>query len=308
MSVEDAKTLVIGGAGGMIGQALIPLLEADGWTVRRLMRPSSDGTDRNLDISWDPERNQIDSGAFSGVHGVIHLGGANIAQGSWTQARKAVIRDSRVKSTRLLAETIAAMAQPPEVFVCASAIGIYGNRGDTLLSETSGYGDDFLADVGMQWEAATLPAREAGVRVVNARIGVVLAKEGGALAKMLTPFKLGMGGKVGNGRQYWSWIDVEDVVHALYFCLHNQDLSGPVNLVAPEPLRNLAFVKAFAKTLGRPAVMPLPAFMVSLLMGEMGRALLLSSTRVSSKKIQSAGYTFRYPQLEESLRHLLGTR
>jgi hypothetical protein len=234
----------------------------------------------------------------------VHLAGENIA-GRWTAARKARIRESRVRSTRLLAESLAGIADPPRVLVCASGVGFYGNRGDALLDEDSSAGQGYLSEVCQAWEAAAEPARQKGIRVVHLRIGVVLDTRGGALAKMLLPFKLGVGGVVGSGRQYWSWVHLADVVGAIWHAIQTGSLSGPVNVVAPAPATNREFTKTLGRVLGRPTIFPMPAFAVSLVFGEMGESVLLGSTRVAAKHLTASGYQFLYPDLEGALKNLL---
>ena len=304
-SGKNPLTVVGGGFGGLIGGRLSAQLSARGDRVKRLVRPSSQGGDDQTAIAWNPAANEIDTAALAGADAVIALGGVNIAERRWSPAFKARIRDSRLAGTALLSRTLATMEQPPSVLITASAIGYYGDRGQQLLEEGDPPGEDFLAGVVRDWEAATEPAAAAGIRVVNARIGVVLAPDGGALGKMLLPFKLGLGGKVANGRQTMSWIAIDDVVAALIHCLDHK-ISGPVNLVAPNPVSNRDFATTLAKVLRRPAILPLPAFAVRTLLGEMGQALLLASTRVSAKKLTDSGFAFAHPQLAGALRQVLG--
>ena len=301
--MTDRGVVAIAGSTGLVGKALVLALTEKGYEVRRMVRPNSSLLSGEQLIRWDPGQGKLDASDLEGVTAVIHLGGTNVAEGSWTNARKQAIMDSRVKSTRLLSDTLASMDNPPD-FICASAIGVYGNTGNAVMTEEAPVGEGFLADVGQQWEAAADSAREAGARVVHARIGIVLSKHGGALSKMIAPFSLGLGGKVGTGKQYWSWISLDDVVGILMYCLENP-ISGPVNVVAPESATNLEFTKALGKVLKRPTIFPLPAFVVSLLMGEMGRQLLLGGARVSAAKIKSEGYKFKYPDLEDAMRHAL---
>ena len=237
---------------------------------------------------------------------MVHLAGENIASGRWNTAKKSQIRQSRVQSTQILARGLASAKKKPRVLVSASAIGYYGDAGETWLSEQSPAGDDFLAEVCQAWEKATQPARNAGIRVVNLRIGVVLSKSGGALAKMLTPFRLGLGGRVGNGRQYWSWIALPDLVGVIRHALASTTLEGPVNTVAPAAVTNAEFTRVLGRVLRRPTLFPLPAFMARAMLGEMADALLLSSTRVSAEKLQQSGYRFEYSELESALRGVIG--
>ncbi len=302
---KKLSKVAIAGAGGLLGARLCTVLQNRGFQLYRLLRPTSDGQEVTRNIDWDPGKGLLNPGDLEGVDAVIHLGGANVAGGRWSEARKNRIVESRLKSTLLLSRTLAELKKPPRVFVCASAIGFYGNRGDALLSEDASPGEGFLADLAIAWEAATAPALEAGVRVVNARIGVVLAEDGGALAKMLTPFKMGLGGKIGDGRQYMSWIAIEDVVRAILFCLERDAISGPVNLVAPRPVTNQEFTQTLGRVLGRPTFFPLPAMVVRTIFGEMGQELLLHGARVSPAKLEAAGFAFQQPNLESALRAIL---
>jgi hypothetical protein len=298
------QRILVTGASGLVGRRLCAELEAAGAKVIRAVRGAVQ--DPAHEVHWNPETYTIDAARLEGVDGVVHLAGENIAGGRWTESFKQKIRDSRVNGTRLISETIAKLAAKPKALVCASAIGYYGSRGDETLSESATPGNDFLARVCQEWEQACQPAREAGIRVVNVRIGVVLSSEGGALRQMLTPFKLGVGGKVGSGEQYMSWVAIDDVVGAIVFALANSHLEGPVNLAAPGPVTNLEFTKTLGRVLRRPTIVPAPAFGLRLAFGEMADALLLSSTRVTPQRLQAAGYRFRQPELEGALRHLLG--
>lgn len=300
--VERMKILVTGSS-GLVGGALVPFLTTGGHQAVRLVRSAAKGEDA---VRWDPGRGEIDADALEGLDAAVHLAGENIASGRWNEDTKRRIRDSRVKGTQLLAATLAARRQPPRVLVCASAIGYYGDRGGDVMTESSQAGTGFLADVCREWEAASQPAADAGIRVVCLRIGVVLSARGGALAKMLTPFKLGLGGVVGSGDQYMSWIALDDVVGAIHHCLMDETLRGPVNGVAPHPVTNREFTKTLGGVLSRPTIVPMPAFAVRLAFGEMGEELLLSSTRVEPRQLSASGYTFRFPELGEALRHLLG--
>ncbi|GIX49643.1 MAG: hypothetical protein KatS3mg131_3854 [Candidatus Tectimicrobiota bacterium] len=295
--------VLVSGASGLIGSALVPFLTTGGHRVTRLVRttPPPEGA-----VAWNPDYGELEASALEGLDAVVHLAGENIARGRWTPEKKARIRDSRVHGTRLLCETLARLERPPQVLVSASAIGYYGNRGDELLREESPPGDDFLAQVCRDWEAATAPAAARGIRVVNLRLGVVLSPRGGALAQMLTPFRLGLGGVVGTGRQYISWIAIDDVVEIIHFCLLTESLKGPVNAVAPQPVTNAEFTRTLGRVLRRPTLLPLPAAVARLLFGEMADALLLASTRVEPARLLASGYRFRYPELEGALRHLLG--
>ena len=296
--------ILVSGSHGLIGSALVPFLTTAGHQVTRLSRSTS----AESTLQWDPESNRIPTPALDGLDAVVHLAGENIASGRWTPEKKARIRDSRVKGTRLLCEALAQLANPPKVLVSASAIGFYGDRGDAVVTESSRPGMDFLAQVCRDWEAATEAARARGIRVVNLRIGVVLSPAGGALAKMLTPFRLGAGGIIGDGSQYVSWIALDDVVGAIQHALLTESLHGPVNAVAPQPVTNRQFTKTLGHVLGRPTLFPLPAFAARAMFGEMADALLLASTRVEPRQLQTTGYAFGYPEAEDALRHLLGKR
>jgi uncharacterized protein (TIGR01777 family) len=297
------QRIVVTGSTGLVGQRLVQELEQAGATmIRAVRRPVQDSA---RELFWDPKGGEIDVGKLEGVDAVVHLAGENIAGHRWTATFKERIRESRVEGTRLLSEALSRLRAKPQAFVCASAIGYYGDRGDQALAESATPGADFLADVCEAWEAACQPARDAGVRVVNLRIGVVLSAEGGALKKMLTPFKLGAGGRIGDGRQYMSWIALDDVVGAIQFILANAAMAGPVNAVSPQPATNAEFTKTLGRVLHRPTIFPMPAFAARLAFGEMANALLLSSTRVVPQALTSAGYSYRWPQLEGALRHLL---
>ena len=294
--------ILVTGASGLVGSALIPLLAGGGHEVARLGR-SAPGAG---DIRWDPNAAVLEAGALEGFDGVIHLAGENIASGRWNAARKRRIKESRVRGTLLLAETLASLERPPRVLVSASATGFYGDRGDEELTEESPAGSGFLPEVCREWEAATEAAAAKGIRVVHARLGVVLSRDGGALAMMLTPFKLGAGGIVGSGRQYTSWITLDDTAAALAHLLATETVSGPVNLVAPAPVTNREFTKTLGRVLRRPTVFPLPGFVARVVFGEMADELLLGSTRVKPVNLLDSGYVFRHGSLEEGLRHVLG--
>ena len=294
--------ILISGSHGLVGTALIKSLETDGHEIFRLVRhyPNSEA-----EIEWSPDRYSIALAMIEGFDAVVNLAGESIAEGRWTDEKKRRIRESRVKGTKLLGDALANLTKRPKTFICASAIGYYGNRGDELLTESSAPGDDFLAAVCVEWEKASALATEKGIRVVNARFGVILDAKGGALAKMLPPFRMGIGGKIGSGKQWMSWIALDDVVGALNFALTNETLKGPVNFVAPNPVRNAEFTKTLGKVLSRPTLFPIPAFGVRLLFGEMGEALLLGGQCVEPERLKSSGYQFQYSQLQTALSHAL---
>lgn len=300
--------IIVTGSTGLIGSALVQSLTAEGHEVTRLVRGES-SMDANNDVrvaQWDLAKGKVDAAKLEGHTAVVHLAGESVAQGRWTPEKKARIRDSRVQGTGLLAETLKSLAQPPSTLVCASAIGYYGNRGDEVLREESPAGTDFLAGVCREWEAAAAPAAVVGVRIVHLRIGIVLSPAGGALAKLLTAFKMGAGGKVGSGKQYMSWIALDDVIGAIYHALRTEDLAGPVNTVAPHPVMNGEFTGTLGRVLDRPTVFSVPAFAARLAFGEMADALLLSSARVEPTRLLTTNYRFLYPELEAALRYLLG--
>uniref|UniRef100_A0A7C4LNA3 TIGR01777 family protein n=1 Tax=Schlesneria paludicola TaxID=360056 RepID=A0A7C4LNA3_9PLAN len=302
-SKGDSMKVLVTGATGLVGRHVVPLLTTQGHDVLRLTRRTP--TEPN-DVVWNPERGDLPSARLEGLDAVVHLAGENIASGRWTPTLKERIRSSRVDGTRLLCTTLARLQHKPKTLVCASAIGFYGDRGAELLTEDSPLGNGFLPDVCRAWEAACAPALDAGIRVVNLRIGVVLSPQGGALAQMLLPFRCGLGGVVGSGKQYLSWIAIDDVGGAILHCLQHQELSGPVNATAPHPVTNHEFTKTLGGVLNRPTIFPVPAFAAKLLMGEMAEELLLSSTRVEPRKLLQSGYVFRFPFLDEALRHVLG--
>lgn len=257
--------ILVAGSSGLIGTALCSRLEREGHEVVRLVRRApSQG-----ELRWDPEVGELEQEALEGIEAVVHLGGRNIAAGRWTATVKAQLRQSRVQTTQLLAARLAGLAAPPRVLVCASAVGIYGHRHDEELDEESDTGEGFLAELGRAWEGASAVAAEAGIRVVQARLGIVLSRRGGALAKMLLPFRLGIGGKIGDGRQYVSWIGLEDAVAALIYAVENDALRGPVNLTAPQPVTNVELTRMLGRVLRRPTLLPLPAFAAKVVLGEL---------------------------------------
>jgi len=296
--------ILVSGVSGPIGAALVPSLKASGAQIVRLVRAGTANAPVDEEqIPWDPAQT-VAPEAVSGFDAVIHLAGESIV-GRWTLAKKARIRDSRVAGTRNLAQSLAKAKDKPQVFICSSAIGYYGNRGDEVLKEESSVGAGFLADVCREWEAATQPAAEAGIRTVQIRTGIVLSPKGGALGKMLLPFKLGLGGRLGDGRQWMSWIDVQDMVGAIHHILKTDLLQGPVNMVAPRPVTNTEFTKTLAGALSRPAMFPVPAFAVKAAFGEMGETVLLGSQRVEPTQLVASGYPFRFRKLRASLEGML---
>ncbi|TWT34201.1 TIGR01777 family oxidoreductase [Blastopirellula retiformator] len=298
---QDAMKIAITGASGMVGKQLSAFLSTGGHEVIPVTRsPNKEG------VYWNYKQGEIDAASLTGVDAVVHLAGESIADGRWTEEKKAQIRDSRVDGATFLASELAKLPTPPQTFVCASAIGYYGDSGDEIVDEQSIAGEGFLPDVCRAWELACEPAALAGIRVVNTRLGLVLSPQGGALAKMLTPFKLGVGGVIGSGKQYWSWITIDDVIGGIHHCLMNESLSGPVNLTAPDPATNREFTKTLGRVLHRPTVLPVPEFAAKMAMGEMANDLLLASSRVMPTRLRETGYQFRDPELEPALRRLLG--
>jgi uncharacterized protein (TIGR01777 family) len=302
--------VAISGATGLIGGELAADLAADGVEVVRLVRRSAraPGKISTGEIGWDPlTPDGLDPAALRGVDAVVHLSGAPIARGRWTTARKAELRASRIASTATLVSAMVAADGGPRVLACGSAIGYYGQTGDRAVDETAPPGAGFLADLVRDWEAATGPASAVGIRVVNLRSGVVLAANGGMLGRLLLPFRLGLGAKIGSGRQYLSWISIADEVRAIRFMLDNDHVTGPVNLTAPEPVTNAEFTKALARTLGRPAALGIPAAALRLALGEVASELL-GSTRVLPGALAAAGFSFRHPILGDALRDLVATK
>lgn len=297
--------IMITGSTGLVGTALIPLLEKEGHQVSPLVRGKPhNGTS---EIEWDPDQNSVtNKDALEGHDAAIHLAGESVAEGRWTPEKKQRIRESRAQGTRLLAATLAQLERPPRVLASASAIGFYGDRGDESLDETSAPGTGFLADVCREWEAATTPAEAAGIRVVHLRFGVVLSGQGGALAKLLLPFKLGAGGKLGSGEQWISWVTIDDAIKAIYQVIGADDMKGAVNIVAPNPVTNEELTKTLGHLLKRPTVLSVPAFAARLAFGEMADATLLASQRVLPLQLKQRSFEFQHPQLDVALRHLLG--
>jgi uncharacterized protein (TIGR01777 family) len=292
--------ILVSGASGLIGTALVSALKSSGYEITCLVRGASDGKDQ---IQWDPTR-ALAPDSVSGFDVVLHLAGESIV-GRWTEAKKRRIRESRAQGTRRLAEALAQAPQRPRVFVSASAIGFYGDRGQETLREDSAPGSGFLPQVCREWESATEPAAKSGVRTVQVRFGIVLSRNGGALQKMLPPFRMGVGGSIGNGRQWMSWIDIEDLVGAVQHVIKTDALRGPVNVVGPNPVTNAEFTKTLASVLSRPAIFPMPAFAARLVFGQMGDELLLASQRVEPAQLLASGYVFQKPGLRAALEDIL---
>lgn len=301
---QSPMHIAVTGASGLLGSSLLPFLTTGGHRVTPVTRGS-----RPPDaIRWDPASGAIDASAFEGLDAVVHLAGENVGL-RWSEERKRRIRDSRIGGTRLLAETLAGLERRPRVLVSASAIGVYGDRGDEMLGEDAtpaGPPSDFFVELGREWEAATEPARAAGIRVVILRFGIVLTPAGGALGRMLLPFRLGVGGPLGSGTQWVSWISVDDAIGVVHHALLSDGLSGAVNAVAPEPVTGRTFAATLGRVLRRPALIPAPAPALKLLFGEMAETALLGSQRVSASRLLASGYSFRQPRLETALRHVLG--
>jgi uncharacterized protein (TIGR01777 family) len=295
--------VLVSGSTGLIASALIPALEARGDTVVRLVRsaPRPGG----LEVRWEPMSDGIDRAGLHGIEAVVHLAGEPISGIRWTGKKKARIRDSRVQGTRLLAEAVASLSQPPKVFVVASGIGFYGDRGPEVLSEDSGCGVGFLAELAEEWEAASEPAARSGVRVVPLRTGIVLSRHGGTLPVILPPFKLGLGGVLGSGSQYWSWVDIADLVSIIKYVLRENSIEGPLNACAPNPVTNRAFTRVLGKVLGRPTLVRVPRWLLVALQGELALELMLSSARAVPARLDALGFNWGYPDLENSFRHVL---
>ena len=292
--------ILVSGSSGLIGAALIPALKSSGYEITCLVRGTASGKEQ---IQWDPAQPLVPE-SVSGFDAVVHLAGESIV-GRWTEAKKRRIRESRVQGTLRLAEALAQAPQRPRVLISASAIGYYGDRGDEALREDSASGSGFLPEVCREWEDATEPATKAGIRTVQVRFGLVLSQHGGALQKMLPPFRLGVGGNMGNGRQWWSWIDIDDLVGAVQHVIKTETLQGPINVVGPNPLTNAEFTKTLASVLSRPALFPMPAFAARLVFGQMGDELLLASQRVEPAKLLASGYVFQKPILRAVLEGIL---
>lgn len=296
--------ILVTGSSGLVGSALIPLLLNQGHRVVRLVRqktaPAEDAA------VWDPSAGKLETSSLQQTDAVVHLAGENIGTARWSEAQKKRIRESRVQGTKLMSESLARLEVPPRVLMSASAVGFYGSRGDDVLTEEEPAGSDFLAEVCKDWEAATEPARQKGVRVVNLRAGMAISGKGGALTAMLKAFKAGAGGKLGDGQQFISWIAIDDLTRVITYVISNESLSGPVNAVSPNPVRNAEFAEILGKVLGRPTFMSMPAPVVRLLFGEMADALLLASQRAQPRRLLETGFTFQFPHLEATLRHVLG--
>jgi uncharacterized protein (TIGR01777 family) len=297
--------ILVSGSTGFLGTALIETLEGQGQSIARLVRPGTSqkrvSAVRAESVSWDPVAGQFDAAGAEGADALIHLAGASIAEGRWNASRKELLRTSRIDATRHLIGALAKLQRPPRVIVAASAIGYYGNRGDETLTEASAPGNDFLAGLCQEWETETARGAGFGARVVNLRFGIILAAHGGALPRMALPFKFGAGGRLGDGRQWMSWLTLRETISIIQFALANSGLSGPVNAVAPNPVRNSEFTGVLAKTLHRPALFPAPAFALRLALGEMADALLLVSQRVIPFKLADSGYPFLQPSLAGAL-------
>ncbi len=299
--------ILISGASGLIGKELSSHLQANGHEIIQLVRSKDKSDVSDTSVFWDPYAGSIDSERLTGIEAAINLSGANVAGGRWTAERKKILRDSRIIPTRFLAETLASLKHRPSVMLTASAMGYYGaGQGDRVRTENSPYGSDVLATICREWEAAALPAQDAGIRVVYMRIGVVLSRHGGALAKMLPVFRLGLGGRLGSGRQMMSWISITDLVRAYAFALENPGLSGPLNLVAPRVVSNSEFSETLGRVLGRPARLWVPALALKVLFGEMAESTILSGMNAAPERLLKAGFKFEHEDLETALRNVLG--
>jgi uncharacterized protein (TIGR01777 family) len=295
--------ILITGASGLVGSALVPALEENGHEIFRVSRSAAES---DHDVQWDPYEGfaNTESAKLKGLDAVVHLAGESIAE-YWSEEKKESLRKSRVKGTETLVNALKKLDSPPKIFVSASAVGYYGSRGDDEITEESGPGDGFLSDLCVDWEAEAMKAEEFGARVVIPRIGIVLAKDGGALAKMITPFSFGLGGTVGGGDQWMSWIALPDLVKLIQFLINNDRMRGPLNATSPNPARNREFTSALGTVLNRPTFIPVPGFGVKLLFGEMGERLLLEGVKVLPKKLSEAGFKFDYPELEAALKKVL---
>jgi uncharacterized protein len=296
--------VAITGASGLVGTAMVTALKSDGHRAVRLVRPG--GTALADDVRWDPGADELGAAALEGCDAIVNLAGASIGEGRWSETRKKILRDSRIHSTRVLVSGLVKLTRRPRVLVSASAVGYYGDRGDEILSEASGPGNDFLAQLASEWEAEAQKAEACGIRAVILRFGVILSAEGGALPRMLTPFRMGVGGRLGSGKQWMSWLTLGEAVDLIRHAIENDNLRGPVNAVSPNAIRNAEFTRILAHVLHRPALFPAPAFALRLTLGEMADALLLSSQRAAPRKLEAEGYSFRNADLEGALRLVLG--
>jgi uncharacterized protein (TIGR01777 family) len=295
--------ILVSGSHGLVGKALTTSLVNAGHEIVSLVRQSANDSE----IEWHPNQGKINGEQLEGFDVVVHLAGESIASGRWTEEKKRKIRESRVKGTELLSSALARLSQPPSTFISASAIGFYGSRGDELLTEESAPGDGFLPEVCVAWEKATGQAEAKGIRTIHPRFGIILDEKGGALERMLTPFRMGVGGKVGNGKQWMSWIALEDVINALRFLIDEPGSEGPVNFTAPRPVTNADFTEALGSVLSRPTLFSVPAFAARLAFGEMADELLLSSAKVEPERLKESGYQFKHPELSSALKTILGS-
>ncbi len=298
--------ILVTGSTGLVGSQLVSSLQEQGHTVSCLVRTQTNLAPHH--IYWNPLEQQLDVNQLEKLDAVVHLAGESIASGWWTVEKKERIRSSRVQGTQFLSDTLSRLNHPPSVLISASAMGYYGNRGTEILTEESVAGSGFLPEVACQWEDAADTVLEKGIRVVKLRFGLILSRQGGAFAKMLLPFQMGVGGRIGTGEQYMSWIVIDDVIQIIEYALQNQQLKGPVNVGTPNPVTNLQFTKTLGAVLKRPTIFPLPATLALLIFGEMGDDLLLASTRMEPACLLNAGYSFRYPILKEAFQHLLNTQ
>jgi uncharacterized protein (TIGR01777 family) len=304
MGLDSTMKITVTGATGLIGRALIEALTRDGIEVIALSRRVHVTSHPIQTAFWDPANGQLDASVLESADAIVHLAGETISN-RWTRAQKQRIRRSRVESTRLIVEAAKKLTQPPRVFVAASAIGFYGDRGDEELDETFPAGSGFLAEVCRDWEAEAARAQDFGARIANLRIGVVLSTKGGALAKMLLPFRMALGGPMGSGRQWISWVHIDDVIGAIRLVLNRDDLSGPINTTAPQPVRQAEFAKELGRALRRPALAPAPGLALRLILGEMAQSLLLEGQKVLPRRLEEAGYSFQYPNLPQALADIL---
>jgi uncharacterized protein (TIGR01777 family) len=300
-TTDNKMKILISGASGLVGSALVSQLKSE----HRILSLVRNEPRNENEVQWNPEKEIKEIEKLEGVETVIHLAGENVGDGRWTEEKKRRIRDSRVIGTKVLCDGLLKLTQPPKTFICASAIGYYGNRGDEILTEESKSGEDFLGKTCVEWEEASNVLKEKNIRVVHARFGIILSKNGGALGKMLMPFKLGIGGKLGDGKQYFSWIAIDDVISAIEFLISNESISGAVNLTSPNPVTNAQFTATLGKTLSRPTFFTVPRFALKLAFGEMADVALLASQRVMPKRLQDAGFKFKFPELEAALRHIV---